>query len=57
MEKHMTIFTYIASALSAFLWFLNENAAAIGVLIAFATFSVNWYYKYRESKRGNYVNK
>lgn len=57
MEKHMSVFTYLASALSALFWFLNENAAAIGVLIALATFSINWYYKNKEFKRGNNVNK
>lgn len=53
----MSVFTYLASALSALFWFLNENAAAIGVLIALATFSINWYYKNKEFKRGNNVNK
>jgi hypothetical protein len=39
---------YTASAASVVLSFINEYAAAIGILIAFAGFCVNSYFRYME---------
>lgn len=30
---------------------INEWAAVIGIVLAIATFCLNWYYKHKESKR------
>jgi len=50
MEKNLSTFTYIASGMGAFLSFLNNNAAAIGVIIAFCTLLLNWYYQHKRDR-------
>ena len=52
MDKHATFWTYFFSGVSATFWFLNENAAAFGVLIALATFFVNLWFKLEARKHG-----
>lgn len=48
MDKHGSMLTYVLSGLSIALGFLNENAAAIGVLLACGTFVINWWYKRKQ---------
>lgn len=41
---------YGGSAIAGIFYFINEYAAAIGVLIAFFGFLVNWYYRHKAHK-------
>lgn len=50
MEKHYSFWTYFFSGSAIFLGFLNDNAAAIGVIIAFITMLGNFYFKVKNGK-------
>jgi uncharacterized membrane protein len=41
---------YGGSFAATVFWFINQYAAAIGVLIAVLGFVVNWYYKHKAHK-------
>ena len=47
-DKIVNFTTYLASGCAIILGLLNEYAAAFGVLIAFATFGINLWFKYHE---------
>lgn len=47
-ERTATISTYIASGMAIALGFMNEYAAAFGVLIAMLTFIVNLWFKWAQ---------
>lgn len=51
-DKLASFLTYLASGVSIMLGFMNQNAAALGVLIALCTFLLNWYYKVKQLKQG-----
>jgi len=42
---------YGGSAIATIFSFINQYAAAIGVVIAILGFCVNWYYKHKQDKR------
>ena len=47
----------VGTAGGSFLGFLNEYAVVIGLIIAFGGFLVNWYYKHKEYKLHERVEK
>lgn len=47
-DKILSVTTYISSGCAIILGFLNEYAAAFGVLIALATFGLNFWFKWQE---------
>ena len=49
-EKITTITTYIASCGAVILSFLNQYAAAIGIIIAVLTFGLNWWFQIQKLK-------
>ena len=53
MEKHSSIFAYIASMGTAILGglTLQDVALGVGIITTIGTFAVNWYYKEREHDR------
>ena len=48
MDKMYTHLTYLSSGAAVILGFMNENAAALGILIALLTFLGNIYYKQKQ---------
>lgn len=50
VEKTTTTITYISSFISVALAFMNQYAAAIGIIIAFATFLINWWFQLQKWK-------
>ncbi len=48
MDKAYTQLTYISSGVAVVLGFMNENAAALGILIALLTFLGNLYFKQKQ---------
>lgn len=52
MEKHASWLSYSASGSAVVCGFtLNDWGMLVGILIALATFIVNWYYKAKEDRR------
>lgn len=49
-EKITTITTYIASCGAVILSFLNQNAAAVGIMIGLVTFGLNWWFQVQKLK-------
>ena len=49
-DKTTTTITYGVSALAALLSFINQNAAAIAILVTFATFVLNWWFQIQKLK-------
>lgn len=52
MDHHYSFWTYFFSIGAVFLSFLNDNAAAFGVIIAFVTMLGNFYIKWLDRKHG-----
>lgn len=53
MEKHTSAAAYLTSACTTIAGgiTLQELAVWVGIWLSFATFIVNWYYKYKDDKR------
>lgn len=53
MEKHSSIFAYLASVGTAIFggMTLHDVALGVGIITTIGTFAVNWYYKEREHDR------
>ena len=53
MEKHSSIFAYLASVGTAIFGglTLQDVALGVGIITTIGTFAVNWYYKEREHDR------
>lgn len=53
MEKHSSIFAYLASVGTAIFGglTLQDVALGVGIITTMGTFAVNWYYKEREHDR------
>lgn len=61
LEQHTDVAQRLASGLTYavsgglvvgdVLQFLNNNAGAVGALMAMATFGMNWYYQHQRRKR------
>lgn len=49
-DKITTTTTYIASGGAVLLSFLNQYAAAIGIMIAVLTFGLNWWFQIQKLK-------
>lgn len=49
-DKITTIITYIASGGTVILSFLNQNAAAVGILIGLFTAALNWWFQIQKIK-------
>ena len=47
MDNHFSFWTYFFSSSAVFLGFLNDNAAAFGVIIALVTMIGNFYFKWK----------
>ena len=51
IDNHYSFWTYFFSSSAVFLGFLNDNAAALGVIIAFTTMIGNFYIKWLDRKK------
>lgn len=53
MERQSSVTSYIAAGVSALIGgvTLQEVALVVGIVTAFGTFAINWYYKAREDGR------
>jgi hypothetical protein len=49
-DKITTTITYLASGGAVLLSFLNQNAAAVGILIGIFTFGLNWWFHIQKIK-------
>ena len=49
-DKITTTTTYLASGGAVLLSFLNQYAAAIGIMIAVLTFALNWWFQIQKIK-------
>lgn len=48
MDRVYTPITYVSSGLAIIMGFMNENAAALGIIIALLTFLANIYFKQKQ---------
>lgn len=49
-----TVASYTSSGgLIVFGLTMNDLAAVVGMVLAFATFGINWFYRHKEHHRGN----